>query len=172
MNNILYIPIFKNAKIKYRNIFALAIIILLGILIWRTSMVFINITGLVSNSEISSDSELSIKTTVHKETITLNESSQGNDNIADNGNFSAYDTIEETIARIKQDVYVTGTIIGTPGQETALFQIEGMADLSFKINTQLMDGFIIKQITNDKVILKNQIGEETIELWVTSKASY
>lgn len=75
-----------------------------------------------------------------------------------------YETIEETIARIKKDVIVTGTVTGLPGEETAFFQIEGMADRAFLINTQLMDGFIIKEITETHVILKNQIGEETFIL--------
>jgi len=82
-----------------------------------------------------------------------------------------YETIQETIARIKRDVNVTGTILGAPGQETALFQIEGMADRSFKINTQLMDGFIITQITNKHVVLKNQIGNETFALDVKGNSS-
>jgi hypothetical protein len=79
-----------------------------------------------------------------------------------------YETIEETIERLKRDVVVTGTIIGMPGQESALFQIEGMPDRSFKINTQLMDGFIITKITEKDITLKNQIGNETLTLYVQS----
>ena len=74
------------------------------------------------------------------------------------------ETIDQTIARIKRDVIVTGTITGIAGKESAMFQIEGMADMPFQINTQLMDGFIITEITKDHVVLKNQIGEETFTL--------
>ena len=81
-----------------------------------------------------------------------------------NSNSGNFESIEETIARIKRDVYVTGVIIGAPGKEAALFKIEGMLDRSFKINTQLMDGFIITEITNDHVMLKNQIGDESFSL--------
>ena len=63
---------------------------------------------------------------------------------------------------------VTGTITGTLGQESAIFQIEGMADRLFNINTQLMDGFIIKEITNSYVVLKNQTGNEAFSLYVQS----
>jgi hypothetical protein len=75
-----------------------------------------------------------------------------------------YETIEETIARIKRDVMVTGVLTGTPGQETALFQIEGLPDQSFHVNTQLMDGFIITRIDGNQVVLKNQIGDESFSL--------
>ena len=77
-----------------------------------------------------------------------------------------YETIEDTMSRLKRDVYVTGTLIGVPGQEQAFFKIEGMPDRSFNINTQLMDGFIITEITNNHVVLKNQIGDETFFLFV------
>ncbi len=76
--------------------------------------------------------------------------------------------IEKTIARIKHNVVVTGTLTGSPGQESAVFQIEGMEDRRFHINTQLMDGFIIRKITGSTVVLKNQVGSETISLHVTS----
>ena len=113
-----------------------------------------------SNVETSSDSELSTKTTRHEVTITVNESSHD----IDNSNSGSYETIEGTIARINRDVIVTGTITGTPGQESAIFQIEGMPDLSFQINTQLMDGFIITDITENQIVLKNQIGDESFSL--------
>lgn len=75
-----------------------------------------------------------------------------------------YETIEETIARLKRDVVVTGTVTGVPGEESAMFRIEGMPDRSFAINTQLMDGFIITEITSDHVVLKNQTGNESFVL--------
>lgn len=82
-----------------------------------------------------------------------------------------YETIDETITRLKRDVIVTGTVTGTPGQETATFSIETMADRSFKINTQLMDGFIITEIHPAYVMLKNQSGNETIRFEVVAKKS-
>lgn len=76
------------------------------------------------------------------------------------------ESIEETIMRIKRNVVVTGIITGSLGEKSALFQIEGMPDRLFNINTQLMDGFIIKEITSKYVLLKNQQGEETFFLYV------
>ena len=101
-------------------------------------------------------------TTSHEASIGLSKPPQIVDNSTDSSNFGHYETIEETIARLKRDVRVTGA----PGQEVALFQIEGMPDRSFKINTQLMDGFIITEITNNHVALKNQIGDETFTIRV------
>lgn len=75
-----------------------------------------------------------------------------------------YETIEETMARIKKNVVVTGTLESTQGQKTALFQIEGMPDRSFQLYTQLMDGFIITEISDNGVVLKNQAGDERIYL--------
>ena len=107
-------------------------------------------------------------TTSHEATISLDKPPQIDDNNSDSSNFGYYETIKETIARIKRDVYVRGTIISAPGEEVALFQIEGMPDRSFKINTQLMDGFIITEITNHHVVLKNQIGDETFSIRVSN----
>lgn len=106
---------------------------------------------------------LSLNADNDNSTINLNKPPQLASN--DSGH---YETVEEIIARIKRNVIVTGTMIGVPGEETAIFQIEGMADRLFKINTQLMDGFIIKEITNTYVVLKNQIGKETFSLYVQS----
>lgn len=77
-----------------------------------------------------------------------------------------YESTEEIMARLKKDVIVTGTITGIPGEETALFKIEGMPDRSFGINTQLMDGFIITEITENAVVLKNQQGNEHFTIQV------
>ena len=74
-----------------------------------------------------------------------------------------YETINETVERLKRDVVLTATFNISPDKAFALFQIEGMMDRSFKLNTQLMDGFIITNISDNKVTLKNQIGNETIE---------
>ena len=115
------------------------------------------------DTETGSELALNTETGSHEATI---KSPQIVDNSTDGSNFGHYETIEETIARIKRDVYVTGAIISAPGEEVALFQIEGMPDRSFKINTQLMDGFIITEITNHHVALKNQIGDETITIKV------
>lgn len=148
---------------KYRFILIPVILLLLGVFAWCTSMLFINLSGLLSNT--GTDSELNIKTNRQVETLSFNE--QPHD--TDNRNSGYYETIEETITRIKRDVIVTGTITGVSGQESALFQIEGMEDRAFLINTQLMDGFIIKEITNSYVVLKNQVGNETFSLYVQSE---
>ena len=119
-----------------------------------------------SDAETGSELVLDTGTTSHEASIGLSKPPQIVDNSTDSSNFGHYETIEETIARIKRDVYATGAIISAPGQEVALFQIEGMPDRSFKINTQLMDGFIITEITNHHVALKNQIGDETFTIKV------
>ncbi len=80
-----------------------------------------------------------------------------------------YESVAEIIARIKQDVIVTGTILGIPGQEAAIFQIEGMEDRVFRIGTQLMDGFIISDISSSEVTLRNQVGPEVFNLSVGHK---
>ena len=147
--------------IKYRHIFTVVILLLLGFLIWRTSILFTDLSSLLSNKDTTTESGLN---TVNEEsTMNINKPPQPAGN-----NVGHYETIEETIARLKRDVVVTGTITGTLGQESAIFQIEGMADRLFKINTQLMDGFIIKEITNSYVVLKNQTGNETFSLYVQS----
>lgn len=147
--------------IKFRHIFTAVILFLLVFLIWRTSILFTDLSYLFSNKETTT--ELSQNTSSDESTINLNKPSQLTAN-----NIDHYETIEETIARLKRDVIVTGTITGTLEQESAMFQIEGMADRLFKINTQLMDGFIIKEITGSYVVLKNQAGNETFSLYVQS----
>lgn len=77
-----------------------------------------------------------------------------------------YETLQQTMARLRRDVIVTGTITGIPGEEFAMFRIEGMPDRLFKLHSQLMDGFIIQQITTTEVVLKNQRGDETLVLTV------
>ena len=114
-------------------------------------------------SNIETTTELDLNTGNNESAINLSKPPK-----LINNNVGHYETIEETIARLKRDVVVTGTITGTLGQESAMFQIEGMADRLFKINTQLMDGFIIKEITNSYVVLKNQIGNEAFSLYVQS----
>jgi len=79
------------------------------------------------------------------------------------------ETIDQTISRIKKDVVVTGTLTGITGKESAIFSIEGMPGKVFFTNTQLMDGFIIKEITSTQVVLKNQLGDETISLKVENR---
>lgn len=148
--------------IKYRYIFIATIFLLLGLFIWRTSVLFIDLKEMLSSDELGSDTELITTVNIHDETISVNKSS---DNI-NSYNTSAYETFEETIARIKRDVIVIGTIIGNQGEESAVFQIENMPDQSFKINTQLMDGFIITTITKNEIVLKNQIGDESFSLKV------
>ena len=44
----------------------------------------------------------------------------------------------------RRDVIVTGTVIGSPGQESAMFQIEGMADRQFK-NSYSVNGWFYYQ---------------------------
>lgn len=147
---------------KYKRIVSLVSLLFLIIpvlLVWRTSVLFTDMVSVFPNavkgSELAPD---------HEATISLNKPLLIVDNNTDSSNFGHVETIDETIARIKRDVQVTGTIIGARGQEAALFQIEGMSDRFFKINTQLMDGFIITVITNNHVVLKNQSGDETFSL--------
>ena len=147
--------------IKFRHIFAPVVLVILGLLIWRTSILFTNLSSLFSSIETTA--RLSTNAGRPEPTKNLSKPPKLIDN-----NAGYYETIEETIARLKRDVIVTGTILGTPGQESALFQIEGMADRLFKINTQLMDGFIIKEITTSNVVLKNQVGNETLTFYVQS----
>jgi hypothetical protein len=152
---------------KLRLIFSSVLIVFLmvpGILIWRTSDISTDPAAVFPEIEKGPDSALETKSTSLEEPISLNESLQATDNNTNSRNFGYYETIEETIARIKRDVYVTGVIIAAPGQEIALFQIEGMTDRPFNINTQLMDGFIITEITNRHVVLKNQTGDEAFSL--------
>lgn len=137
-----------------------------GILVWRIVVLFTGFTGVFPDVETGSELVLGTETTSHKEPISLLKSPQIDDNNSDSSNFGYYETIKETIVRIKKDVVVTGSLVGKPGEEMAYFQIEGMPDRPFKINTQLMDGFIITEITNHFVVLKNQSGDETFSLMV------
>ncbi|MCK4704916.1 MAG: hypothetical protein KAT90_05515 [Gammaproteobacteria bacterium] len=151
--------------IKNRSIFASAILlslIILGILVWRASLMFDNLATMLpeTEAEANAKTELNTKTTSHKEAINHNTRPL----ITDKGNSGHYRTIEETIARLKRNVVVTGTVTGTAGEESALFQIEGMPDRPFIINTQLMDGFIITEITQNQVILKNQSSDDFFSL--------
>jgi len=140
-------------------------ILVLGILGWRAAMIFTDLSSMVADLVTELDSEIGARKTGNDEqTLSVDKSSLVTVNSKGDSNVDHYETISETIARIKRDVVVTGTVIGTPGQELAFFQIEGMADRPFKINTQLMDGFIITEISKDHVVLKNQSGDETIVL--------
>ena len=150
-------------KLIITSILFLLLVILI-ILIWRVSLLFNNLNGMIPEVVTNVEIELDKKITNHIETTTPNTSSL----ITDKENFGHYETIEETIVRIKRDVIVTGTITGTPGKESAMFQIEGMADRSFNINTQLMDGFIIIDINQKRIILKNQSGDESFSMPVQS----
>ena len=146
---------------KYRYAFTAVVFLLLAIFIWRTPLIFSNLSNLLSKKE--STTEINVNLGNDETSTKLDKTYQPAAN-----NFYQYETIEETIARLKRDVVVTGTITGTLGQESAIFQIEGMADRLFNINTQLMDGFIIKEITNSYVVLKNQTGNEAFSLYVQS----
>lgn len=145
----------------YRHVLTSIILFLLGIFIWRTLILFTDLSSLFSN--IETPTELNVN--INKDESSINLSKPPN---PINKNITNNEAIEETIARLKHDVVVTGTILGMLGQKSALFQIEGMADRLFKINTQLMDGFIIQEITSSYVVLKNQIGNETFTLYVQS----
>jgi hypothetical protein len=159
----------KGIMINYKRILSLVSLLFLmtfGILVWRISVLFNDFAGVFPDAETGSEIVLETETTSHKGMISLNKSPQIEDNNSNSSNFGYYETIEQTVARIKKDVVVTGSIVGEPGEEMAYFQIEGMPDRSFTINTQLMDGFIITEITNHHVVLKNQTGNETISLMV------
>lgn len=147
--------------IKYRYFFTTVIALFLGVFIWRTSILFTDLSSLFSNKETTT--ELGLNTVNEESAMNINKPPQPAGN-----NIGHYETIEETITRLKRDVIVTGTIIGIDGQESVIFQINGMPDRLFKINKQLMDGFIIKEITNSYVVLKNQVGNETFSLYVQS----
>ena len=144
------------------NLGSILFLTILSVLIWRTSMLFTDMSAMFTGTKSESTLVPDTKANKHEQVASLNDSNQFTNNLVDTSNVGHYETIEETIARIKRDVYVTGSIISTPGKEEALFQIEGMPDRSFSINTQLMDGFIITGITDNRVILKNQTGDEVI----------
>lgn len=145
--------------IKYRYIFIPVILLLLGSFTLMITVLLTDITEMFSNEGINTGSDLNIKLSKYEEGERLSDSIVAS-------NIGYYETIEEIIARIKRDVVVTATIIGTPGQEYAMFKIEGLPDQSFKINMQLMGGFIITKITQNQIELKNQIGDESFSLKV------
>jgi hypothetical protein len=151
---------------KYKPIITTVLflfLIVLGILIWRALLLFNNLISLSPEVETNSEVKPTSKTVEYKKIINLNLVTQ-----TANENLDHYETIEETISRLKRDVKITGTIVGTAGEESAIFQIEGMPDRSFNINTQLMDGFIITKISPSQVVLKNQTGDESFILQVQS----
>ena len=122
----------------YRAIIILSIFLILGIGIgigiWRLSIMVFNISDLFSATEtaVKINSAPAI-------TEIIKDNDKESDLTVANIN-SYYETINETIARLKRDVVVTGAITGTSGQESAMFKIEGMPDREFLINTQLMIG--------------------------------
>ena len=149
--------------IRFKSVFAAAIYLLLaslGIFIWNISVLYSDLSTFFSSHEIVTKQSTNALNPV----VSLNNILQSQ--VADSIKRGQYELIHETMARIKRDVIVTGAIIGTRGLEEALFQIEGMPDKPFKINTQLMDGFIITEISNRNVLLKNQSGNETLTLEV------
>ena len=146
------------------NLVSILFLTILSALIWRTSMLLTDMSAMFTDTKSESALVPDTKTNRHEQVASLNDSTQFTNNLADSSNVGHYETVKETIARIKRDVYVTGSLISTPGEEAALFRIEGMPDRSFSINTQLMDGFIITGITDNRVILKNQTGNEIIFL--------
>jgi len=138
----------------------IAISLVMGVLIWRNSAQPINASLVPTVSALSTLSGISHE--MSEEEITHTEP-QTENSVAGMGH---YESIEETISRLRKDVLVTGTTMSIPGEESAIVQIEGLSERIFKINTQLMDGFIIEKITSRRVLLKNQSGEETISLIV------
>ena len=152
--------------IKYRPAIASILflfLIVLSILIWRASLLFINLNTMLPAAETNPEVELNTEATDHIKKINLTSPL-----IINKGNSVHNETIEQSIARIKRDVVVTGTFIGTAGAESALFQIKDKPDQSFNISAQLMDGFIITEITQNQVILKNQSGDESFFIPVQS----
>ena len=138
----------RNAKI---SILFLAFIAVFQTLISETNLVS---SSPLINTSIKKNAPLSSKKVVHL----FHE--EHSDAMQHPGH---YETINETVERIKRDVVLSATFNISPDKAFALFQIEGMMDRSFKLNTQLMDGFIITNISDNKVTLKNQVGNETIE---------
>ena len=142
--------------VKWGNII---IVITLSLLVVIISVVISNLAGIGTIlSDVNPDSELNAMTDTQKQALYIGFMSgqRSVDKNFENSQPGRNETIEETITRIKRDVVVTGTVTGIPGKETAYFQIEGMSDRAFLINTQLMDGFIINEITETQIILKNQ----------------
>ena len=152
----------KHSAITASILFLFSIVLI--ILIWRASLLFNSIATMLPEAVINSEAEHDTKTTLHKEATNFKTSPP----ITDDSNSRHYETIEETIARIKRDAIVTGTVTGTAGEESAIFQIKSMPDRSFNINTQLMDSFIITDISQNQIILKNQMGNESFSMTVQS----
>ena len=147
--------------VRYKYLITIIIIFLLSFFIWNTLIL----------STISSSLNVDMNAVTTLDEITDNKGYAIKTNkplLFSSNTLGYYETTEETIVRLKRDVVVTGTILSKPEHTYALFQIEGMSDAAFNINTQLMDGFIIKKITESYVVLKNQTGNETFSLYVQS----
>ncbi|MDH5612643.1 MAG: hypothetical protein OEY66_09345 [Gammaproteobacteria bacterium] len=139
--------------IKYRLIFSSVFLIALGILIWRISLLFTNLTNMLPEVEI--ESGLDTKATSHEDTISVNESFQPTNNSTNNN---------------KPDHYDYGTITGdttdTPEKESAMTQIDegatditqnqniddGEVDIPINIDTQPIENFIVTDITQNQNI--------------------
>lgn len=152
--------------VKYRYIFTTIIFALISVMVWRSSVLYNNIVNFLAQEDNYSITELNITANKKEKIKNTNQISKDNSISAGKGDAGNAEPIQQAIARINRDVIVTGTLTGAPGKESATFQIEGMADRVYKIDTQLMDGFIIKKITGATVTLKNQIGDEIIILHV------
>lgn len=142
---------------KFKTVIISVSIVLLSILVWRTTMLF----GSLADWILTDDTGTQVKTDFESDSKSASKANQHEGH---------YETIQETIERLKRDVVVTGTITGAPGLESAMFRIEGMADRQFMINKQLMDGFIIREITKMNVVLVNQAGHERINFEVQGQS--
>lgn len=145
-----------------RSTVLIILFLAVAILFWNGANRFANPATYFTDVESESGSDA--QTTMHDRVIAIIPPSPVAKNSIDSTSTGHYETLEETMARIKRDVNVTGTIMGVAGKEVAFFQIEGLPDQPFKVNTQLMDGFLITSITKDHVVLKNQLGVETLFL--------
>lgn len=146
--------------IKSHPIITSVLFLVFVVLIWRASLLLNNLVSLLPETETKPEVGLDTDVNWTQKIFDPDTFISG----ADTNNTGYYETIEETMTRLKRDVVVTGTITGTSGKESAMFQIENMPDRSFDINTQLMDGFIITEITQTQVTLKNQSGDESFSL--------
>lgn len=141
---------FDKRILNFRNLVVTIVISLVSIILWRTGMLYVAV------SDFSSGDNQIVKTQFFFQNNNIKETHTSQT--------GRYESLLETVSRIKRDVVYTGYVEGVTGKKSAIFQVEGMQDKTFDINTQLMDGFIITEITKTNVVLTNQTGNEKIVL--------
>jgi len=141
----------------FKNIFLLLMFFLLAIVVWRFSLLVNTVSTILQGKNTYEMTSPGISDQGHTVLSSY-------DPVSEPSPIGHYETINETIARLKKDVVLSATMLREAGKKSAYFQIEGMDDREFYINTQLMDGFIITEITENHVLLKNQTGPESFVL--------